>query len=899
MNFTKVIRYIADTTSVKRSLVSLRLANMKIAKAFGEDFSKATKTYGQSLKDVTRVSGQLNNSVEKTTQNIKTADGRFGKLIQTTTRMKDGNKKVTTSFKEMDKSTASLGANVGRLMSRAALTIPIWLALRGAVMGTISAFKNSVAGIIKYDKALQKLKKNLQGTPEEITKNFNRARDAITRFAVETGKDTDAITNAIQRFATVGFDFETAMSAGFDATRLSILLFGEAEETANAFARSMRVLVTNTKDSAKTQEEIAEAMTLTSELYEVNAFVLKELNGGLEKFAGTAKTMGFTIAETITLLAALSTRGLNAERAGRLLRTTTQKLEMNLAKVASVLGIKVNPAVDRTFDVFVKVTNAISKLKSEAGTISPAVSQAIGELFGGVRGGEPIRDLIADMGNVNEAFDKFLSARPDIGKFRNDVEEMNDTLFRQVEIFHNLNKETGKAFITGVVQGDNFIDALDKINTRIAVAQKNSEKWGTTLIAAFQAISVFGWPVALERLLKFATKEQAGFQARFEALGELAGEGLKKGLSKTRLDDAIKELARLRTDLRLSDVVKPDAETLKGLDEIENAFIKIGSATELTADNLEEVQKNLVNIASGAIQIEKSFVNISKLNEIILKDVLTRMKSAGALNSELTKTEIKLRKQFNIQGEWNDEIERQLLLERQISEEKRLQSRFSSETAKVFRIAQEKGIEIAKQIGDALAGKISFNDFIRRGGEAVEIFKKDFADVFEQQQMEAFFSGGRVPGLPGLRGGGRIPIREEATQEIGFILKATLEQNRLMRKIFPGGVTQAQKIQEMQVARMNVALVNLPVGGGRQERILSNALLQGRQAPAVPGQLTNASLQRYVTPPETRFDINFEAGSFIIHGTPDKATQDAIKNAVTDGIKNFQDKLVGKQTNVL
>jgi TP901 family phage tail tape measure protein len=778
-NFTKVINYIADTSGVVKELSKLQLINSRIASGLGKDFSQATQTMGEAVTGLTK--SNLGDYMSKVSTNVTLADGRMGKFTETTKLMADGSEKVTTSFQEMDKSSQSLGGNIGKLLSRAALTIPIWLALRGAVMGTIGAFKNSLAGLIEYDKILQKFKKTLQGTPEEIARNFNSAKDTITKFSIETGKSTEDITKAIERFSTVGFDFETSMKAGLEATRLSIILFGDAEETANAFGRAMRVLVTDINDSAKSQEEISRAMALTSELFETNAFELKELNGGLEKFAGTAKSMGFTLEETITLLGALSTRGLNADRAGTLLRTTTQKLEQSLSKTAKVLGIQINPAVDRTFDVFMKVTNAIAKLKNEAGTISPAISEAIGELFGGVRGGEPIRDLIADMGNVNEAFNKFLSVRPDIGKFRQDVENINESLFRQVEIYHNLNKEAGKAFLTGFIGGNNFAESMKTVNSLLETAVQLAPRWGTILSAAFQVAAARPGD-AIKSILQFTGNEESKVFNQFQNLAKIAIEGLKSGLSETQVNDAFKALADLRVNLTGINKDMVDDTFMKNLDRLEEAFIKISSTTKDTADNTENINKSLSTMNNSTTKVENSFVNQGKLSEVILKDVLERMKYAGALNSELTKTEIKLRNQWNIQSEWNDELARQLEYERQINEEKRLQSRLSSDTMKLFQIAQEQGIEVAREIGDVLAGNMSFDIFVRRGGEALDIFKKEWANLFEQQQALAFFKGDTVPENMELRGGTRIPIQEN----LGALnlTPAQIQRNRLERTTF-------------------------------------------------------------------------------------------------------------------
>ena len=521
-------------------------------------FSKELEKIGPASSIVKSGLTSVSGNTQKFSSIVATSNGKLLELNETVTRTPEGLQKVSRSVKDVteqykpmnrgtqavDKNTVSLGENIKRLASRALLTIPIWLALRAAMTGVSKTLSDGLRDIVEYDKQLQRLKKNIQGLPQTIDKNFSKAKQTITEFSIATGVSTEKITRAIQRFATVGFDFEAAMSAGLDATRLSVILFGEAEETANAFSRAMRVMVTNVDDSKKSSEEIAEAMALTSELYETNAFELKELNGGLEKFAGTAKSMNFTVAETITLLAALSTRGLNAERAGRLLRTSTQKLEQNLSKVAKTLGVKVNPEVDRTFDVFVRVTNAIADLRKTTKTIAPEVSEAIAELFGGVRGGEPIRDIIADVDKVNETFKKFAKTRPDIVKFRQDFEKMSDSVFRQVEIMHNLNKETGKAFVTGIVGGKDFLSSLKAINSMLEGLQKRANLTGSTFRNLFLAATTgtigFGY-IKLQDAKKRAAEVA-------EELSTSINDAIQEKLKDSELRNLIISIGKLKLD---------------------------------------------------------------------------------------------------------------------------------------------------------------------------------------------------------------------------------------------------------------------------------------------------------------------------------------------------------------
>jgi hypothetical protein len=148
--------------------------------------------------------------------------------------------------------------------------------------------------------------------------------------------------------------------------------------------------------------------------------------------------------------------------------------------------------------------------------------------------------------------------------------------------------------------------------------------------------------------------------------------------------------------------------------------------------------------------------------KLLVTDSADRLKQEGALTSQILIATQLRNNQLGIEEQAIDKLNRKLEIERAINEEKRLQGRLSSDTMKLFDIAKSEGVAVAKQVGDVLAGNTDFDLFIKRGGQAVEVFKKEFADLFKQQQALEFFKGDRVTGLPDLTRGSQIAIQEEA-----------------------------------------------------------------------------------------------------------------------------------------
>ena len=82
----------------------------------------------------------------------------------------------------------------------------------------------------------------------------------------------------------------------------------------------------------------------------------------------------------------------------------------------------------------------------------------MGDLFS-VRSTEALAGLTA----LEEVLRENIALEPDVAKFNKTFEDLNKTTNRLVEQFNNLNKEIGRALVTGLVGGENFNDALQKI----------------------------------------------------------------------------------------------------------------------------------------------------------------------------------------------------------------------------------------------------------------------------------------------------------------------------------------------------------------------------------------------------------------------------------------------------
>lgn len=898
-----IVRYLSDISDALKGAKQLDNVNNLIAKNIQQKYGQAVRVVGDEMQKLSSrlVTVGKGSAREQVTQNfrtlsqvVQTANGSFLELTKTQ-RFVDGefqtirtsSKDVTSQFKstalEAEKSGKffnDLGKNISQLASRALLTVPVWTALRSVMTGTISAIGNSFKALETQSLALQKAKQNLQGTTSAISANFAKLKEESDAIALSTGVTQDKVIAAFQKFATVGFDYKTSIESANNATKLSVILQGDAVETANAFARSMRVLIDTSAGAAPQATQIQEAMSLMLEQWRTNSFEIGEFTESLEKFAGTAKTMNFTIPQTIALLSTLGTAGLRGSQAGTLLKTSIQKLVENLDKLAGSVGIKFNKNLDSSFDVLVRVIDQI-KILSETSKLAPEATEAIADIFGGVRGAQPVRALVA----LREELQKNMALIPDIKKFNDSFEDSEKVLGNLMNRFREANSQIGKALVTGVLGAEDFNKSMEKIVGLQHQVINLSEHIGRVLRDAFivsgvaslvafrgQLIKVLALlknPLALgvtaslvvlnfkeqaEQLARKAESEFKKFNDIGEEFGNQINKGLRNKLSATELSDLITGLETFGADFLKIDTATFD-RTLEALRKIKEAQIE----TEKSVASQKTLEDKL-------LVGEKDREEFSKL---VLNNEIEKLKQMGATNSEILKATDAYSKQLGISEKELDILGRRLERERAINEEKRLQSKLSSDAVKLFDIAKDVGIRTAQNIGDVLAGNTTFSEFVRRGGKDLEIFKKEFADVFKQQQALQFFRGERVAELPSLRRGTSIaetlPLSDQAVVEPVQIFTSAMD------------IAKQHALQLYKVIQEGINGTQSPI----------NAYQSGERRFPIGERGSN---KIFVSP--ANIEINMDKDAIQVNG---KITEDDIKKVGTIVETNIKNKLVGKQ----
>jgi len=493
-----IIRYLSDISGAVQGAKQIESINANMAKNIQNQFGQATKLIGTLPQKVQAIPIRIDGKEAIKTlttvgEIVQTTNGSFLEMTRTTSKI--GNqmgvtsvavKDVTSQFVKTNLEAAkgnkiftNFADNVKQLAGRAILTIPIWIALRGAIMGFFSAISGGFKDLIAFDLSLQKIRNNLQGTKEETAAAFNSIRRSVTQASKETGISVIEIAGAVKQFATLGFSANESLQGGLAATKLSIALFGDASNTAEAFAKALNILIDRSKGAKTVTDQMNEAFALTSQLEETNNFEIKNVTEALNKFGGTAAGVGLTMNQTLQILAALGTAGRSGAEGATLLSTAFNTLLKNLPNLSSKLGL-VTIAGESTFNTFRRIIDKIVELNNTPGGKQTAIT-AMSDIFGGARGIKIVQSLVA----VKDILDANIKLLPNFEALNNKVARTLESESGQAKILGNNLTETGKSFVNAIMGAEDFTDSLINLNKIISKISDALLPVGATIHTVF------------------------------------------------------------------------------------------------------------------------------------------------------------------------------------------------------------------------------------------------------------------------------------------------------------------------------------------------------------------------------------------------------------------------------
>jgi len=404
---------------------------------------------------------------------------------------------LKTTEKTIDKTATTTKKATGvqkdftKALKRVAIVVPVWATFRAILTEITSLLRDGAKLMEDFDRAVTKATGVIHTETRSMAGAIVELKDSVLDLSVDTGKSMDKLTSTFYRFGTVGLGFEESMGGMRASARTALAMFGDVDDIGRVLALTYKLLGDTLDENIPAMEKQTLMGAKLFTLWQKNAFEIDGLNQALLNFLPTANTANFTYDQTISLLGALSTSAVQNARGGRLLRTSVGKLVQNLDQLAGSLGVKVNPELSNTFDILLLVLGKIKELSQTSGIPVQAL-ESIRQVFGGVRGGEPIKALATGFELLLENLESIKAGNYDnvMGNFNNRLEDVNDSVSQQISRFRNLRAILGRAFVTSIVGGDDFADSLKQINKIIEQITATSHTWQTQFQIALTGIVV-------------------------------------------------------------------------------------------------------------------------------------------------------------------------------------------------------------------------------------------------------------------------------------------------------------------------------------------------------------------------------------------------------------------------
>jgi len=528
-----------------RKLVSLdfEVHGQKLYNTSLKSAEQATDRFGNKLGAIIAVQNtKLVKSTDAAGNSINKFSGTFthagGAVTTSTATMKKGIVSVTASTKNMGDSTKQATGMIGdftRALKRVIIVVPLWATLRAVMQAVSSTIRDGFEQVKKFSKELLRASSVISGTVLTTGQALDVLKNSVKNLSKETGVSVDNLTNAFYRFGTVGNDFESSMDGMTASLRTSMAMQGDITSTAKTMALTYKLLGDTIDKSLSPQKQQLLMGAQLFKLYRTNAFEMNEMDAALRQFLPTANSANFTYAESISLLGALQSAGLKSSRAGRLLRTSVSKLVQNLGKLAGELGLSVNPEVESTFDVLMKVLGAIKKLDKEGKELPIQRLSVLKEIFGGVRTQEAGKAMVSVLKLIKKNLTDTGLDKNNIllREFAERIKTVTDDTSTLIERNKNLKKHIGEAFLIGITGSDDLNDALMQFNRTLEGTITNTKSFSEFLRIAFFALGTGLGVIDLARYDAQIINASKSINIMDKALRGIKGEDTRKGISET------------------------------------------------------------------------------------------------------------------------------------------------------------------------------------------------------------------------------------------------------------------------------------------------------------------------------------------------------------------------------
>lgn len=549
--------------------------------------------------------------------------------------------KIAETFKNMGDATAKTSTKMGdfeKSMRRVLIVAPVWMAFRTIIQGFFAGLSAGTKYWEELDVALVKTQLLLEATGKDFSGVMSKLKTDIQSLAIETGTSMVKITNAFNTFIKSGLDVGKSWEATVATTKFAETTFTDVTVVSKSMALAFKLLGKSIDESIPLGQKFDVELGKMFKLIQTNVVESDQLVESFRNFLPTASAYNISLDQTIALLATLDSAGLQATRAGTALRTSFSKLIEDSGKLAATLGIYVNPEVDNTFTVFMKVLGAVKQLGTSG--LPVQAGEAIKAIFGGTRTAEAVKVLITLYDELQKNLGVTTSKYKDLGTTMGDYnaanKEVTDSASHQLGIFRELRTQVFEQFISGVAGADDYAKALKNINTIFTGLGMEAKRVGDFLNSVFLdseaplLLRITGLN-ALIKGLKNSQKEYVDMMNKVE-------EGIH---GKLPLSDVTELIGQLSVRPKAEGSYKPF------IDQLQQEALFLAKNLGIQKETHTYVQQTIVDSIKQAAENQKQvsqYDNLLRLAQLKRKESLSDLEIIRMQNTGYSASEIELAK---------------------------------------------------------------------------------------------------------------------------------------------------------------------------------------------------------------------------------------------------------------
>lgn len=358
--------------------------------------------------------------------------------------MKDAQKEGKLTGAEMHKlgkTTQTLGEKFSMIMGRAALTIPVWLALRAAVLKV----RQAVGGTIKYyqdlDKGMRKVMAVATYTANTQAQVYSILELKAKNYSIRTSRGISEITEAMYQLGTAGRSTMEIMTGFEHIMNLAIGTFGDTATAGKVVSGMLNVFEHQLIELGGTATRIKYVSDILADAWKNNQIELNELFLAMSYLASAGNAVNMEFEQLVSLSSVMSDSMLRGGKGGRLLARSLVEISKDAGKLQD-MGIMIDSTKALDFydvmkqlrEIYIKQGGSLQFLADLTDVFGTRAARAVlsviqqwekwnKEIDRTKQGIEGTAETLADLAEKSWAdlfkrWGKALITSPDIGKGR-------------------------------------------------------------------------------------------------------------------------------------------------------------------------------------------------------------------------------------------------------------------------------------------------------------------------------------------------------------------------------------------------------------------------------------------------------------------------------------------------